>query len=169
VPDHHTPGQAASRADTAREERYLAFTLSNEQFAIPLGQVKEVIGYQNATPIPQSPPYFKGVINLRGQIIPIVDLRLKLKIAKAELGPETAIIILDLQPLCLGVVVDTIDCVHAFSGADIDTTGGGGGYARQDYVSGIAKKEKQLVILLDIRSALDTADTALINQSKKIA
>ncbi|MGE3261792.1 MAG: chemotaxis protein CheW [Bacteriovoracia bacterium] len=151
------------------EERFLAFTLCKEQYAIPLQQVKEVIGYQNATPVPQAPNYFKGVINLRGQIISIVDLRTKLKLINPELGPETAIIILDLNPFCLGVVVDTIDCVHAFAKSDIDDSNGIENYAKQHYITGIAKKDKQLVILLDVKATIDPADAQILNQNKKAA
>lgn len=75
--------------------RYLIFSLSGEEFAIPLLDVKEVIGPSEATPIPNTPSYFKGIINLRGQVISVMDLRLKLNLKKAECGPEASIIILD--------------------------------------------------------------------------
>lgn len=148
-------------------ERYLAFSLCKEQYAIPLPRVKEVIGYQQATPIPQSPAYFKGVINLRGQIISILDLRTKLKLAKSEQGPETAIIILDLQPFSVGIVVDTVDSVHAIPAGEIESGQGIEGFASRSGVAGIAKKDKQLIILLDVNSIVDAADAAIVQQNSK--
>src|SRR4051794_11838506 len=108
----------ARQADTS--ERYLTFLLGKEQYAIPLLQVKEAIEMSEPTPIPQTPSYFKGVINLRGQVISVLDLRSKLQLEKIENGPKTAIIILDLEPsLCLGVIVDRINSVLAFHSEDV--------------------------------------------------
>src|SRR5689334_6329228 len=86
--------------------RYLAFSLCKEQYAIPLLQVKEVIGLTDTTPVPYMPNYFKGIMNLRGQIISVIDLRLKFRMTNVETGKQTAVVILDLGPLSIGIVVD---------------------------------------------------------------
>src|SRR4051812_20439300 len=93
-------------------ERQLVFSLGAESFAIPLLSVKEVIAVPEVTPIPFAPAHFKGIMNLRGQVISIIDLRAKLGI-KPRVGGETSVIICDLAPICLGVIVDSIDCVVA--------------------------------------------------------
>lgn len=88
----------AKARQAATSERYLAFQLGKEQYALPLLQVREVIEMSEPTPIPRTPPYFRGIINLRSQVISVVDLRVKMQFASIENGPKTAIIILDLDP-----------------------------------------------------------------------
>jgi purine-binding chemotaxis protein CheW len=147
----HKPRQAET------SDRYLAFSLSQEQYAIPLLQVKEVIGMIPTTSIPQMPAYFKGILNLRGVIISVVDLRSKLQLPKVDPGPETSIIILDLSPLCIGVIVDSVNSVLALTGEelspppDIQSND-------EAYVTGVAKKDNRLTLLLDIGSLLSVED-----------
>lgn len=142
--------------------RYLSFTLCGEEYAIPLLHVKEVIGYTEPTPIPQAPSHFKGVINLRGQVISIVDLRLKLKLGKSEVGPESSIVILDLSPYCLGVVVDSVDCVMALNSSEIERSNDVENFVKGNHLLGIAKKDKKLILLLDIKATLEVADIKTI-------
>jgi purine-binding chemotaxis protein CheW len=162
-----TSASKARQADT--NQRYLAFLLGKEQYAIPLLQVKEVIEMTEPTPIPKAPPYFKGVINLRGQVISVLDLRSKMNLSKIENGPKTAIIILDLDSnLCLGVVVDRINSVLAFQTEDISSppetlTG------THQYLTGVAKKDKRMTLLLDIRAALNIQDIEATQNNKKSA
>ena len=149
-------------------QRYLAFSLRAEQYAIPLLQVKEVIGMTEPTPIPQTPAYFKGIINLRGQVISVIDLRTKLQLSKAADGPETSIIILDLEPLCLGVIVDSINSVLALSPEDLspapDATD-----LKDQYLTNVARQENQLTLILDIRATLSVQDIAALKNSQKQA
>ncbi len=153
----------ARQADTSN--RYLAFLLGKEQYAVPLLQVKEVIQMSEPTPIPQTPSYFKGIINLRGQVISILDLRSKLQLPKIEDGPKTSIIILDLDPaLCLGVIVDRINNVLAFQPEDVspppDTLS-----ARDQYLTGIARRDNRITLILDIRAALSVQDVSAVKNS----
>lgn len=145
-------------------ERYLAFSLREEQYAIPLLQVKEVIGMTEPTPIPQTPAYFKGIINLRGQVISVIDLRSKLQLSKAADGPETSIIILDIDSLCLGVIVDSINSVLALESDDLspppDATS-----IKEQYLTGVARKDGHLTLLLDISATLSIQDLAAMKQS----
>lgn len=155
-----------SARKAATGDRYLAFQLSNEQYAIPLLQVKEVIEMTEPTPVPQAPPYFRGIINLRGQVISILDLRTKLRMKNADMGPKTAIIILDLDSeLSLGVIVDRVQSVVAFQAAELS--------APPDmleigveYLTGVARKENQMTLLLDIRAALTLQDVSTIATKK---
>lgn len=158
----------ARQAETS--ERYLAFLLGKEQYAIPLLQVKEVIEMSEPTPVPQAPPYFKGVINLRGQVISVLDLRAKLKLPQVENGPKTAIVILDLDPsLSLGVVVDRVNSVLAFHSEDVspapDTFSN-----KEQYLTGVARRENKMTLILDIRAALNMSDlNNLKNNNQKQA
>lgn len=157
---------SAKARQVATSERYLAFQLGKEQYAIPLLQVKEVIEMTEPTPMPKSPPFFKGIINLRGQVISVLDLRAKLQLQKIENGPKTAIIILDLDPeLSIGVIVDRINSVQAFHGEDMsaapNTTGG-----QDRFVTAIAKRDNKMTLILDIRATLDIADQQFLAQSR---
>jgi purine-binding chemotaxis protein CheW len=158
--------ERARQADTS--ERYLAFQLGKEQYAIPLLQVKEVIEMSEPTPIPQTPSYFKGIINLRGQVISVLDLRSKLQLTKIENGPKTAIIILDLDPtLCLGVIVDRINSVLAFQSDDVSRAPSllSG---REQYLTGVARRENRLTLILDIKAALSLTDLEAVKNSNQV-
>lgn len=159
--------ESARTVDT--NERYLAFLLGKEQYAIPLLQVKEVIEMSDPTPIPQAPPYFEGVINLRGQIISVLDLRSKLKFPKTERGPKTAIIILDLDPhLSLGVIVDRINSVLAIAGEDRSEAPELLSEKNQ-CLTGVARRDNKLTLLLDIKAALNLTDLDLAKKHSQAA
>lgn len=150
--------------------RYLSFSLCGEEYAIPLLHVKEVIGYSEPTPIPHAPAHFKGVINLRGQVISIVDLRSKLKLPKMEVAPETSIVILDLAPYCLGMIVDSVDCVMPLNPSEIDASSDIESFVKGNHLLGIAKKDKKLILLLDIKATLEVGDMKFIkDESAKVA
>lgn len=153
----------------AEAERFLAFTLSGEHYGIPLLKVKEVIELTKITPIPYAASYFKGIMNLRGQVISVVDLRLKFKMAKAEIGAQSAIIILDLSPLCLGVIVDSINCVLASEHGDIQPRPDVESAVKSDYILGVIRSNQDLILLLDVERTLNAEDFSLIknqNQTK---
>jgi purine-binding chemotaxis protein CheW len=154
---------------TETSKRYLAFSLCEEQYAIPLLQVKEVIGMTEATPIPYTPSYFKGIINLRGQVISVIDLRSKLRLSKAEMGAETSIIILDLAPLCLGVIVDSINSVLALTDDDLSPPPDVESSIKEQYLTGVARKDGRLTLLLDIQSTLSVDDFKTLKNQKQAA
>lgn len=132
-------------------DRYLSFELASENYAIPLLQVKEVIELKEITPVPNSPLYAKGIINLRGQIISIIDLRLKLSMKEKESDSKTAIIVLDLgTEFSIGVIVDKLKSVQAFSQESIDSSSTHG-----QNLLGVAKDGNSLTLLLDIERVLN--------------
>ncbi|MGZ3789758.1 MAG: chemotaxis protein CheW [Bacteriovorax sp.] len=144
---------------SAEDSRYLIFSLSGEEYAMPLLNVKEVIGFSETTPVPNAPEYFKGVINLRGQIISVMDLRLKLKLPKAEHGAELSIIILDFDSLYLGMIVDSINCVLTFGPDELsDSPPYTNSPNKESYIKNIAKKDKRLILNLDIGAVVNIAD-----------
>lgn len=144
------------RATTAKD-RYLTFKLAKEQYGVEILSVKEIIGYQTPVQIPRSPEAVLGVINLRGVIVPIIDLRAKLGIETQKIDKYTAVIISTLHGVNLGFVVDGVDDVvnipeidssMQFS-SEIDTT----------FLKGIAKSEKQVVMILDLEKIFNPNET----------
>lgn len=157
----HQPGTAG---------RYLCFSLGKDHFAIPLLHVKEVIADVETTTIPQAPNYFRGIMNLRGQVISVIDLRLKLKSSKNEKTAETTIVILDLAPLSIGVVVDSVDSVVEFEAADLSPPPDTESSLKADYIVGVARLEKSLTLLLDLKTILNADDfKAMKLQNNKVA
>lgn len=149
-------------------ERFLSFSLGKEQYAIPLLSVKEVIAVPEITPIPHTPPHFLGLMNLRGQVISVIDLRQKLGI-KSDGGAETSIIICDLDPLCVGVVVDSINSVLAPDPSQISDPPPVQSTKNTDYITGVCRIEQDLVVLLHIGKALSVEDMRAIKQGAKAA
>ena len=145
--------------------RYLSFSLGQEEYAIPLLSVKEVIAIPELTPIPSSPPYFLGIMNLRGQVISILDLRQKLGIKPQNLT-ETAVIICDLSPLTIGVVVDSINSVLSPKENEVAGKPEMQNNKNTEYITGVFKTEEKLVLLLDLAKALNVADIQASSHAK---
>lgn len=143
--------------------RFLSFSLGAEEYAIPILAVKEVIALPEITPIPFSPAYFLGIMNLRGQVISVIDLRMKLGI-KAQNSPETSVIICDLTSTCLGVVVDSINSVVMPKAADLspkpDVT-----TKNSEYIEHVYRRDKDLILLIDIAKALGVQDVAMATRA----
>jgi purine-binding chemotaxis protein CheW len=144
--------------------RYLSFSLGTEDYAIPLLCVKEVIAIPEITPMPFSPPHFLGIMNLRGQVISIVDLRKKLGI-KAQNTSESAVIICDLGQVCLGIVVDSINSVLTPQESELSEKPVFENMAATDYVTHVYRKDKKLILLLNIAKALNVEDYQAISKS----
>ncbi len=144
--------------------RYLCFNLGTEEFAIPLLTVREVMGLPETTSIPQTPPHFLGIMNLRGQVISLMDLRVKLGI-KPTVSEETVAIILDFGEYCLGVVVDQVNSVQELSAEEVadkptlDTS------KASDFITGVFKKQDHLILILNISKALSIEDKTMAKRS----
>jgi purine-binding chemotaxis protein CheW len=143
-----------------RAGKYLTFILGREEFAIRVLKVREIMGIQDITAVPQTPSYVKGVINLRGKVIPVVDLRLKFCLPEIEYTQRTCIIVVQVQAagvsLQTGIVVDEVSEVLNLAAADIEDTpdfGEGAGSATS-YLLGMAKVKGKVKILLDIDQVL---------------
>ena len=146
-------------------ERYLTFSLANEQYAIPLLSVREVIEMTEPTPVPQTPAFFRGIINLRGQVISVIDLRVKLQMPKVESNPKTAIIILDRQGMNLGVVVDRVDSVAAFHADDLsDPPEFPSG--RHQNLTAVARRDQKMTLILNVDAALGVNEVRETNAAK---
>jgi purine-binding chemotaxis protein CheW len=151
-------------AEMGETERFLVFSLCKEEYAVPLLKVKEVIALTEITPVPYTPAHFKGIMNLRGHIISVIDLRLKFRMPKAELAGETAIIILDLAPLSFGVIVDSIDSVLAVEQSQLQAPPDIESNVKSDYITGVTRKENKLILLLDIDRTLSVEDLKMLKK-----
>src|SRR5579871_6526786 len=158
VPD---AGAATAAADP-RSGKYLTFRLDREEFAIQVLRVREIMGMQDITAVPQSPHYMKGVINLRGKIVPVIDLRLKFGFPELEATPTTCIIVVQLRSgkdtLLMGLLVDAVSEVLNFASTDIEDTPDFGQGVTTPYLLGIAKMKGSVKILLNIDEVLSTSE-----------
>ena len=149
--------------ETAEQSRYLCFSLGSEEYAIPLLTVKEVIAMPEITPVPQTPAYFLGIMNLRGQVITILDLRQKLNI-KPQGNSETSVVICDFEKFSVGVVVDSINSVLAPEENTIVPKPDLQNSKASAYVTGVYRKDKRLVLFLDIFKSLNIEDQSSIKK-----
>lgn len=145
-------------------DRYLCFTLGKDEFAMPLLSVREVIALPEITPVPQSPPYFLGIMNLRGQVISILDLRTKLNIKPKE-NAEISVIICDMKPNNIGVVVDSINSVIHPKPEQLSEKPELQNQKSSEYVEGVFRDDKRLVLLLDITKTLNLTDQHAIQKA----
>lgn len=147
---------------------YLKFSLDKELYAIPLLSVKEVIALPETTPIPNTPKYFLGIMNLRGKILSLIDLRTKLNI-RNHIGSETTVIICEMGPYSMGIVVDTVLSVMSLLKSEIKDKPEIKSQGSTDYITGIVNRDSELVLLIDILKALDMSDREMISKSEKAA
>lgn len=141
-----------------RDGKYLTFTLAAEEYGISILKVKEIIGLMAITMVPQTPGYVKGVINLRGKVIPVVDLRLKFGMPAMEYTERTCIIVVEIRAdaasILIGIVVDAVSEVLNIKMGDIEETPNFGSRLQTDYILGMAKAGEGIKILLDIDRVL---------------
>ncbi len=157
---------AVSRAETAQLEsragKYLTFRLANEEFGIGVLSVREIMGIQDITAVPQTPEYLKGVINLRGKVIPVVDLRLKFQLPATEYTQRTCIIVVQVKgeasQMLMGVIVDEVSEVLNLAGSDIEDPPDFGDGHTSEFIVGMAKTKGKVKILLDIQRVLTSQE-----------
>ena len=154
---------------TGVEGKYLTFSLAEEHYGIGIRKIREIIGMMPVTSIPQTPGYVKGVINLRGKVIPVVDLRLKFGMGQAECSERTCIIVVEVPGRAvsqlMGIVVDSVSDVVNIKWEDIEETPSFGTKLDTDYILGMAKIGKGVKMLLDIDRALSTEEISLIEKA----
>jgi len=138
--------------------KYLTFALGQEEYGIGILQIKEIVGMMPITALPQTPSFIKGVINLRGRVIPITDLRMKFSLDTADYTERTCIIVVEIhnnsRSLTMGLVVDAVSEVANIKGEDIEKTPSFGTALQTEYIQGMAKMAGGVKILLDIDRVL---------------
>jgi len=148
--------QAKSLSD--REGKYLTFALGPEEYGLEILKVREIIGYMEITAVPQTPHHVKGVINLRGQVIPVIDLRSKFGMETAEITEESCIIVVEIahsdRSFQTGIVVDHVQEVLDIAGQDIEDAPQFGSSVDTSFILGMGKIGDRVKILLDIDKVL---------------
>jgi purine-binding chemotaxis protein CheW len=159
----------AVKAMTDREGKYLTFTLDKEEYGISILKIKEIIGMMPITSVPQTPDFVKGVINLRGKVIPVLDLRLRFGMAGIDYTERTCIIVVEIigqaGTVMIGIVVDAVSEVLNIKGEDIEETPTFGTRLNTDYILGMAKIEGGVKILLDIDRVLSAEEIAVLEKA----
>jgi purine-binding chemotaxis protein CheW len=140
------------------ERKFLTFFLAGEEYGIEILKVQEIIGLMPITRVPRTPGFVRGVINLRGKVISVVDLRLKFGMEEIEPTAETCVIVVQTADLKLGVIVDRVSEVLVIAGEDIEETPSFGVSVDTDYILGIGKSQGQAKLLLDIDRVLSGQD-----------
>jgi len=152
---------------TDREGKYLTFSLAGEEYGIGILKVKEIIGLMTITPVPQTPQHIKGVINLRGKVIPVVDLRLKFGIEAMAYNERTCIIVTEIavgnKKIAMGIVVDSVSEVLNIKSGEIEDTPNFGSRLDTAYILGMAKIGQSVKILLDIDKVMGSKEMDLLN------
>ncbi len=160
----------AVKAMTDREGKYLTFVLNEEEYGIGILKIKEIIGMMPITTVPQTPEFVKGVINLRGKVIPIVDLRARFGMDTIDYTERTCIIVVEIEgdsgTVMIGIVVDAVSEVLNIRGEDIEDTPTFGAKLNIDYILGMAKMEGCVKILLDIDRALSAEEITALDMEK---
>lgn len=161
-----TPIDAPAKA--SRGGKYLTFALGKEEYGLEILKVREIIGMMEITAIPKVPGYVKGVINLRGQVISVVDLRAKFGLETVEKTEQTCIIVVEIQEnrrkVNIGIIVDRVSEVQDIAGENIEDPPHMGGDIESNFILGMGKIAQSVKILLDINRVL-SSDAAFLSQA----
>jgi purine-binding chemotaxis protein CheW len=154
---------------TDREGKYLTFSLAGEEYGIGILKIREIIGMLPITSVPETPPYVKGVINLRGKVIPVVDLRLRFGMPENDYTERTCIIVVEMRSAAgvvpVGAVVDAVSEVLNIKAEDIENTPSFGARFNTDFILGMAKMGKGVKLLLDIDRVLNAEEALEVQQA----
>jgi len=156
----------AIKSTANKEGKYLTFSLAGEEYGIGILKVKEIIGLMAITTVPQTPSYVKGVINLRGKVIPVVDLRLKFGMEPMEYTDRTCIVVVEIRgaerTVLMGIVVDSVSEVLNIKGSEIEDTPNFGSKLNTAFILGMAKANGSVKILLDIDRVFREEDLNMV-------
>ncbi len=155
---------AESIKKTVHEGKYLTFVLSDEEYGIEILKVREIIGLMDITSVPQTPDYMKGVINLRGKVIPVIDLRLKFSMPEQEHTQETCTIVVEVGNTLIGIIVDSVSEVSDIGSEEIQETPNLGQNIDTNFIMCMGKLKEKLIILLDIDKVLSAEELEMVEE-----
>jgi purine-binding chemotaxis protein CheW len=159
----------AIKEATIKTGKYLTFTLADEEYGIGILKVKEIIGMMAITSVPRTPDFVKGVINLRGKVIPVIDLRLKFGMASIPYTDRTCIIVVEIDAndmtIQIGIVVDAVSEVLNIKEEEIENAPSFGTRLNMDYILGMAKIDSTVKILLDIDRVLSAKEIQVLEKT----
>jgi purine-binding chemotaxis protein CheW len=153
------PAAGAATTDT---HQFLTFALGAEEYGVEILKIQEIKGYSQVTPLPNAPHYVKGVLNLRGTIVPIVDLRQMFALPAVDYTQFTVVVVVQVQGQIMGFIVDAVSDVLTVTGTDIQPTPDLHGQVDTSFLNGLAKAGEKLVILLDIDKVLGAGENAAL-------
>ncbi|MCK0768777.1 chemotaxis protein CheW [Chromohalobacter canadensis] len=156
--------QAAEAAIDTQSQEYLVFSLGSEEYAVDILKVQEIRGYENVTRIANAPDFIKGVTNLRGVIVPIVDLRIKFNLDNIEYEGQTVVIVVNVADRIVGIVVDGVSDVMTLTSDQIKPAPEFGETLSADYLSGLGSLEDRMLVIVDIEKLLTSEEMALVEQ-----
>ena len=158
-----------STLDQGRTNQYLTFTLDEEWYAIEVSKIKEVLEYQTITRVPKTPQFMCGVINVRGGVVPVVDLREKFGLDIAEATVDTCIVVLEVnvdgETIVIGTIADTVEEVVEIPPDQIEPTPKIGTKLDTEFIEGIGKMNETFLIILDIDKIFTTEDISRVAES----
>jgi purine-binding chemotaxis protein CheW len=152
--------------DAGLAQEYLTFTLGPEEYAIDILKVQEIRGYEQPTTIANAPAFIKGVINLRGTIVPVVDLRIKFQVGKAEYTPFTVVIILNIAGRIVGMVVDSVSDVTSMNPEQIRPAPEFAASVDTRYIQGLGTLDGRMLIVVDISRLMLSSEMALVDEAE---
>jgi len=147
----------------AERQEFLSFTLGTEEYGIEILKVQEIRSYEQVTKIANAPDFIKGVVNLRGIIVPIVDMRIKFNLGHAEYNESTVVIILNVAGRVVGMVVDSVSDVIALTGEQIRPAPDFSSTMDVAYITGLGTVDQRMLILVDIEKLMSGSDMALVD------
>jgi len=161
--------QGTNRVRTLEGRKFLTFLMANEKYGLEILKVREIIGMMDVTPVPTTPAFVRGVINLRGKVIPVVDLRLKFGMEAKQDTPRTCIIVVQLaraaQEMIMGIIVDEVSEVLDIDQDQIEPPPSFGADIRTDFILGMGKVNERVVTMLDIDRVLSEREIVLVEDS----
>lgn len=147
-----------------KKERYLTFFLGDEQYGIAIDRIKEIIAMMKVTNVPKTPHYMVGVINLRGSIIPVVDTRLRFEMAMKEPDMQTAIIIVEVEKVNIGFIVDRVEEVATIDSNHLSEPPKFGSHIDTDFICSVAQINEDVVMILDVIKLFEADELVAIEQ-----
>ena len=149
---------------------YLTFTLGEELFSVEVSKVREVLDYTNITKIPRTPEYMRGVINLRGSVVPVMDLRLKFGMSRTENKRNTCIIVLEIntdeETIILGALADSVQEVFELEPDQIEPAPRFGTKFKAEFLRGMGKRDENFIMILDIDKVFTTDELSIIQETE---
>ncbi len=158
--DHGARAHSAEPAD-----EYLTFALGEEEYGVEILKVQEIRGYDTVTRLPDAPDYIKGVINLRGTIVPVIDMRLKFRLARVEYNALTVMIVLNVADRVVGMVVDSVSDVIQLEAEQIRPVPDIGSAIDRQFITGIGTQGERMLILLEIERLMTSAEMGLVAEA----
>ena len=152
------------KENTGLDGKFLTFVLGEEVYGIEILKAREIIGLMDITTVPQTPDYMKGVINLRGKVIPVIDLRMKFSMQEEEHTKETCVIVVEVSGTSIGLIVDSVSEVSDINGTEIEDAPSFGQGIDTSFIMGLGKVKEKIIILLDINAVLSTEELQMAEE-----